>query len=270
MSTVETTMAAERRRLLRFLAKGEARRGETATAGRLLLDGGDRGTIAVGQDAVARAGAAGLVLESGGRIEISDAGRLALKEAQGTGALGAQRQCLVQAIVDSGHGREEVVRNEAESPLAMLWRRKAADGTRFLTTREFRAGERLRSDYARGQLMPRMGVNWEFAGAGRKMRSGAGGVAELTDAALTARRRVESAVIAVGPELSGVLIDVCCFLKGLERVEAERGWPVRSAKVVLKSALGALARHYEPPAKSAATERPVLHWGAADYRPSIG
>ena len=32
MSTVETTMAAERRRLLRFLAKGEARRGETATA----------------------------------------------------------------------------------------------------------------------------------------------------------------------------------------------------------------------------------------------
>src|SRR5690606_13701322 len=160
--------------------------------------------------------------------------------------------------------------NHAESPLALLWRRKARDGSQFLAAREFRAGERLRADYARGRIMPRLGVNWGAAGSGGGRRAGdANGIAELTDAALAARQRVEKAVAAVGPELSGVLIDVCCFLKGLERVEAERGWPARSAKVVLKSALGALARHYEPPAAARREAGAILHWGAADYRPSI-
>jgi hypothetical protein len=48
----------------------------------------------------------------------------------------------------------------------------------------------------------------------------------------------------------------------------ERGWPARSAKIMLKSALGALSRHYERP-KEGRSHRHVLHWGTDDYRPRL-
>src|SRR5690606_5455633 len=115
-------------------------------------------------------------------------------------------------------------------------------GAAFLTRAEFDAGERLRADYTRGRIMPRLGANWTSNVASGR-RGAENGIAELTDSALAARMRVEQAIAAVGPELSGVLIDICCFLKGLELVERERGWPVRSAKIVLKTALGVLSRH---------------------------
>ncbi len=91
-------------------------------------------------------------------------------------------------------------------------------------------------------------------------------MAELTDIALASRMRVERALEAVGPELSGVLIDVCCFLKGLETVERERQWPVRSGKMLLKTGLAMLHRHYSPQ-KQERRSPEVLHWGASDYRP---
>ena len=106
------------------------------------------------------------------------------------------------------------------------------------------AGERLRADFTRAHMMPRTTSNW--ASPISSGRRGAGGerAAAFTETMLSARQRVHQALDAAGPEFGGLLLDVCCFLKGLDDIERERAWPSRSAKVVLQLALDRLARHY--------------------------
>ena len=161
--------------------------------------------------------------------------------------------------------RQPVRRNLADQPLAGLARLKDRAGKPFLPADAVEAGERLARDFDRGQLQPRVTARWEpqmeIRGKGER-----GGMADLTDMAAAARHRVGEAADAMGPELAGVALDVCCFGKGLELVERERGWPVRSAKLMLRTALMALARHYTPPAP----QRRFSHrWGAEDYRPDL-
>lgn len=246
-----------RARILRFLAQGPAAPAGAAAGDRVLLDARDHGTISAERKLLAEMMRAGELRLAGGKIEL-----VAPKERK---PLENRRDIGTMAISDGGR-IETVAVNWSESPLGQLMRRKGRDGETFLTPAEFQAGERLRADYTRGQIMPRLGANWVASvSSGRRD----GGIADLTDVALAARIRVENAIRDVGPELSDILIDVCCFLKGMETVEMERGWPVRSAKIVLKTALGALSRHYNPRASREGRPRRMLHWGSEDYRPSI-
>lgn len=245
-----------RSRVLRFLSQGEAGLADAAAREKVLLDACGRGTIAIDRSLLAA-----MVREGRLRIE----GEKVMLPDRGEGRMPENRRDIGAIVLDTGAGPDTVAVNWSESPLGQLMRRKGRDGAAFLTPAEFQAGERLRADYTRGQIMPRLGANWVASvSSGRRD----GGIADLTDAALAARMRVEKAIRAVGPELSGILIDVCCFLKGMETVEVERGWPVRSAKIVLKTALGVLSRHYNPE-RGGGRQRRMLHWGAADYRPSI-
>ncbi len=158
------------------------------------------------------------------------------------GAHRARHLRLAAREVMTGSGLAAVTVNDGESPLAWLARRKGRDGQPLITPAQFVAGERLRADFTRASLSPRVTSAWE---APVSRGSGArGGVGEATDAMVAARQRFQLALKACGPEFSGLLTDVCCFLRRLEEVEAARGWPARSAKVVLQLALDRLARHY--------------------------
>ncbi|WP_428029229.1 DUF6456 domain-containing protein [Ancylobacter sp.] len=138
--------------------------------------------------------------------------------------------------------RRAVAVDLEESPLGWLARRRGRDGRSFVTPVQLIAGERLRADFTRAGLAPRLTANWDAVT--RADRSGGAAGLNGSEAALAARQRLSRAMEGVGPEFSGLLMDVCCFLKGLEQVEQERGWPARTAKVVLALGLDRLARHY--------------------------
>jgi hypothetical protein len=254
-------------RILAFLSRGGARCEVTGKPETVLLQSCDRGAIAVPADALDEARARDLIEDTAGETAITAAGAAWLARAHGAAdRFQSQHQARTVRSVEIGGEQVFVAVNLKESPLAALAQRKGRDGRPFLSVSELEAGERLRADYDFGQIMPRMSANWEAAvSAGR--RSSGNAKADLSDDALAARQRVNAAIEAVGPELAGVLIDVCCFLKGLETVEAERCWPRRSAKLMLKTALGALDRHYRPRPKNG---RSLVHWGATDYRSRLG
>lgn len=195
------------------------------------------------------------------RLDLAEPGRARLARSrapEGADPFLAQQLPLARRPVVPGEPAALI--DEAESPLAWLARRRDRDGRPFIDAAALGAGERLRRDLERAQMLPRVTSNWSASGAGG--RRGAG-PADLLDAALAARGRVEAAMAAVGADLSGLLFDVCGFLKGLETVESERGWPPRSAKIVLRIALGRLAEHYGLSAHAEGPARaPLRAWQA--------
>ncbi|MTI18945.1 hypothetical protein E1162_17005 [Rhodobacteraceae bacterium RKSG542] len=126
-----------------------------------------------------------------------------------------------------------------ESPLQWLASRRDRHGQPMVTSEQVEAGERLRTDFTRACLGGITRSNWRTERLGSSYRQ-----MEESDYQLDARRRFYDALDAVGPELSSVLVDVCCHLNGLAATEKKRGWPERTAKVVLCLALDRLYAHY--------------------------
>ncbi|WP_377846443.1 DUF6456 domain-containing protein [Bosea sp. UC22_33] len=155
--------------------------------------------------------------------------------------------------------------DDRESPLLWLYRRPGKDGRPQISDEEFAAGERFRADVTLAGMLPRVTMNWDAALTPQQAGIGPRDVAGSSDTALAARQRVRLACDRLGPELSGLAIDICGFLKGLDLVEKERRWPPRSAKVVLRVALATLVTHYGLDRR--VRQHEVLSWQAADARP---
>ena len=212
--------------------------------------------------------------EKDGNWKISAAGKAWLRrEMSGSDPWLSQHRDLGEAIVEIDGQRCKVAINLEESPLSWLRKRKGSGGRPLLDDAQFAAGERLRSDFTRAQLTPRVTTDWSAMARIQTRTSGdAGGGVELLDSTVAARQRFNNAIGAVGPELSPALIDICCFLKGLEHAERENSWPKRSAKLVLQIALSSLARHYGLSASPISQHRQAVRmrrWGAPGYRPEI-
>ncbi|WP_313008131.1 DUF6456 domain-containing protein [Brevundimonas vesicularis] len=131
--------------------------------------------------------------------------------------------------------------NLGESPIAWLARRKDASGRPWLTSAEAAAGERLRREAEMALKGPSVTMRWDavpHSGSGTSTR------VEPTDRALSAARRVEQALTAVGPRLRPILTRICIHGDSLQLAETGLGLRRRQGKTVLKQALQALADHY--------------------------
>lgn len=136
-------------------------------------------------------------------------------------------------------GRSVTV-NLTESPLGWLLSRG------LVTIRQYEAGDRLRSDWERGQLSPRVTMAWDSAPVS-KGRGGSAPAPDLNGAQLDARRRFHAAVEAAGPGLSDILWRVVCAGEGMRDAETALGWPARAGKLVLAFALDRIADYYRMP-----------------------
>jgi hypothetical protein len=127
--------------------------------------------------------------------------------------------------------------NIAESPLGWLFVRG------YVTQRQFDAGERLRFDWERGQLAPRVTMAWDAAPVSRG-RGGPGADRDLNAAQIDARDRFAAAVAAAGPGLADILWRVVCAGEGMRDAETALGWPARAGRLVLTFALDRVADYY--------------------------
>lgn len=184
-----------------------------------------------------------------------------------------QHQVPLNKRIDDGTLRRDVIVNSIESPLSWLATRKDRQGKPMIETHQFAAGEKLRSDYERAQLSAQITCNLDLLGA-IKTRGKASGYQQLSinEASMDAKARITKAIDTVGPELAGILIDVCCEHCGLTEAEKRNDLPRRSGKIILRLALNQLARHYgflHDTSLARAVYRRIGHWGADDYRPHI-
>lgn len=207
----------------------------------------------------------------GARYRLSPAGLKALRQARSGGPWGLKQRPAPTAAGPAPSRPRAALRTAQERPLAWLRRHRDKGGEPLVTEPQFAAGERLAADFWHARLMPRVTADWSATATSRRTRRPAPGVGvEVGDNVVAARQRIDRALTAVGPELAGILVDVCCHEQGLEAAERAQGWPQRSGKIVLQLALTRLARHYGliAPEPASAPHR-LRHWGSDGYRPDL-
>ena len=158
-----------------------------------------------------------------------------------------QPRLLSERVLEDGiasesvHQRTARIRsvtvNATESPLGWLFARG------LVTRRQYDAGERLRADWERAQLAPRVTMSWDAAPVAQG-RGGSAAAPDLSGAQIDAKRRFNDAIAAAGPGLADILWRIVCAGEGMRDAETALGWPARAGKLVLTFALDRVAAYY--------------------------
>lgn len=135
----------------------------------------------------------------------------------------------------------------AESPLAVLARRKRGSGKAWLSPELVGAGLRFRESWEIAQIGGGLTRDWNRLVAGRVSAGGTPGPGRAGAGAtrrLEAEESLSAAIRALGPDLAETVIMAVCQEQGMEDIEQKLDYPARSGKIILRIALNTLARHY--------------------------
>lgn len=203
--------------------------------------------------------------------KISRAGAAVVRAARASAAAAraaASPVPVARRTVARSRKARAVPAREAGGSLAWLHSRRDKDGQPMISAEQLAAGERLAGDLWRARLTPRVTSVWTgVPGDAGSRRAASGAGVDIADAVIAAKARVERALRAVGPEFAGPLIDVCGHMMGLDDIERINGLPMRSGKMLLRTALTRLARHYgllPPEYGEAEIARRISGWMAED------
>ena len=159
----------------------------------------------------------------------------------GRARLLGERSVEGRTVTGGPRGDPRLVRsvtvNLAESPLGWLFARG------HVSIRQYEAGERLRGDWERAHLAPRVTMAWDAAPVSRA-RGDPASEPDLSGAQIDARRRFDAAIASAGPGLADILWRVVCAGEGMRDAETALGWPARAGKLVLSFALDRIADFY--------------------------
>ena len=89
-------------------------------------------------------------------------------------------------------------------------------------------------------------MRWNDVPVARNRRSAPEGLNQ-TERMMSAKARFDSALAAIGPDLSDIAWRVVCAGESITGAERAMAWPVRSGKLVLRIALDRLAGFYRLP-----------------------
>lgn len=144
----------------------------------------------------------------------------------------------IERSIEDPEGETQQVRvHIGESPLLWLHARG------HLSERLYLAGERLRQDWERAGLGPRVTMAWDAAPPSHGRRA-AVAAPSPGHAQIAAKDHFHAALDRAGPGLKDILWRVVCAGEGLSAAEKALGWPTRAAKLVLTFALERVAEYY--------------------------
>lgn len=155
---------------------------------------------------------------------------------------------------------------EIDIPVISVLARPARDGVRYLLPHHVQAADRIRHLFERSQLQSRVTMHY-----GPRVSSGraGGSAADIPDSAADARKRLETVLRSMPFDCRGVVLDVCCFERGLQDIEQERNWPRRSAKLVLRIGLEEGAKAFGLASQAEGPQAaPIAGWMQPGSRPA--
>lgn len=255
-------MTVTDRRALSFvralLAGGQ---GTVSANGLVTVRKGQR-TFSLAEAKVLELASAGIVVLGKDNIKYTDEARSWLKRQLAT--TGETFAAQHRTTITDPKG---VSYNLDESPLKRLSSTIGQTKQPYLFPHQIEAGERLSRLVERAQLRQRVTMSYAASNRGRG-RDAVNNANDISDQSLDACRQLRRIQEVLPEECVGVVMDICGFEKGLQLVEQERGWPRRSAKLVLRIGLEQLAAYFGlTPVATGGDRRRHEVWMGPDSRP---